>query len=136
MDRKFYIYKTPDAQPLLSAIQKALDKEIPIKVSVKRIRPKKTQQQLAYYFGVVLPAILNFIYDSGYTPNECSINKLHTEFKLMFFYDETPVLKSDKIYRVPKSLSKASIEEMTAFIENVLRWAVNVDIDVPRPPLL
>lgn len=134
MAKEYYIFTESDLQVAFdNDFQKALSMGIPFKLIAKRMKGTKSQKQLAYYWGVVLPTILRRLYDDGYTRLDYSLDRLHTELKLMYFYEEKILLKTDTVTRVPKTLVTATVKQMAQFIDNVVNWSAENDIEIPEP---
>lgn len=136
MAKTYYITSAKELSrfaDVIKDISKALDKSLGVKIEVSRIKPDKTTAQLGYYWGVVLPTILEKLYDDGYSRAEYSIEKLHEVLKMMFFYEEIIPIGGDKIVRVSKSIAAASVDEMSNFLNDVIVWAGR-DAGVEIPP--
>jgi len=51
----------------------------------------------------------------------------------MYFYEEKILLKTDTVTRVPKTLVTATVKQMAQFIDNVVNWSAENDIEIPEP---
>lgn len=100
-----------------------------VSVEIKRFSGSKTMRQLGYYYGVVLPTIMEFQCED-YT--ERNRDKLHYELKEMFFFIESINTFSKKPQREVKSLSGADISEMSEYIDKVVRFA-NTELNIVVP---
>jgi hypothetical protein len=133
MAKEYIITNSASFVFCMQEISKAVDAGVHFKLTARKIKGTKSQKQLGYYWGVVMPCILRDLYESGYTRHDYSLNRLHNEFKLMFFYIENTLLKTDTVVRTPKSLAKASVKEMATYVDNVIMWAAQNDIEIPEP---
>lgn len=131
--KEYYISTAKDIDKLKAEICKVLIKGFIVKVTCKKANDDKTNQQLAYYWGVILPTILKQLYADGYTKADYTIYRLHTELKTMFFYDENILEKKEISIRVPKSLAEASKDSVKEYIDNIIIWASSNGIIIPEP---
>lgn len=101
-----------------------------VKVVASSIR-SKTKNQLGYYWGVILPALTNYINETG----QCSITVTKSDVNEMmnkkFFYEE--VLVGGEMERVAKSKSGATADQMRQFIDNVIDYCTNIGVFIPPP---
>ena len=119
-------------QDILSAIKKGRA----VKVEVKSLS-SKTKEQLGFYWGIVLPRIQQGMEEHG---NEMSLAEINQFLNDKFFCNvKTVVWKKgldEHIHtvRIPRSKSGATIDEMSEFIERVIRWAsVDLGVYIPSP---
>ncbi len=89
-------------------------------VTIEELKNKRTLEQNAYYWGAVLPAILDEY--PGHTPEE-----LHTYFKK--FLPTKFITVFGKEIAVEKSTTKLSTKEFSEYIEKICR---EVGIPVPN----
>lgn len=129
MARKILICNSADIDALSVNLYKSIVRGRVIEVEVKREHASKTLSQLGYLFGVVAKAIQNFEIEQG---RYRSIEEIKEWIKLMFYYDE--IVVAGDIVRVPRTLTKATKEEMSEIISNAVNWCADHDIDVAPPP--
>lgn len=129
MARKILICNASDIDSLSMNLYKSILRGRVIEVEVKRETTSKTLSQLGYLFGVVAKAIQNYEIENG---RYRSIEEIKEWIKIMFYYDE--IIVAGDIVRVPRTLTKATKEEMSEIISNAVSWCQDHDIDVAPPP--
>lgn len=129
MARKILICNSSDIDALSMNLYKSILRGRVIEVEVKRETTSKTLSQLGYLFGVVAKAIQNYEIENG---RYRSIEEIKEWIKMMFYYDE--IIVAGDIVRVPRTLTKATKEEMSEIISNAVNWCHDHDIDVAPPP--
>ena len=104
--------------------------ECKVVITISENSEPKTNQQLKYYFGVVIPycqlgfKALGWLLDKGRTD---------FELRMMFHKEEVPNTATGEIKSYPASLSKCSKESLSEFIESVIRFA-SEELGVAIPP--
>lgn len=95
-------------------------------VTVSRGTIPKTPPQLGYYFSTVVPAIADHC---GYEEDEC-----HIEMKRAWFPKREIEAKftGETCQEIP-SLSEATKEEMSAYLDRVLLEAALMGVPIPSP---
>lgn len=105
------------------------DSKVDIELNITRVDSKKTNPQLAYFFGIVLPIIKARIEDlegTSFTKEEIMII-----LKDRFFYEE--LYFEGEFKKVPLSLSKAKKDEVRKFIADVIEFATDIlDVEIPE----
>jgi hypothetical protein len=106
------------------------DPSVEVEVSITRVDSKKTNPQLSYFYGIVLPIIKQALEDiegSTFTKDE-----IVWILKDRFFYEE--VRYGDEFTKVHLSLSKAKKEEVRIFIDKVINFATDIlGVEIPIP---
>lgn len=98
------------------------DHTIDVEVSITRIDSKKTNPQLAYFYGIVLPIVKASIEDlEGVSYSKEDVIWI---LKDRFFYEE--IRYGGEFAKVHLSLSKAKKEEVRIFIEKVINFASDI----------
>lgn len=136
MAKTYEIAVQREINALYLDIKKAIDKGRAVKVEVKSVATK-TREQLGYYWGVVLPRIQQAMQEDG---NELSLEEINQFLNEKFFCITKTIIWKKGLdehvhtIRRAKSKSGASIDEMSKFLDDVIRWA-NVDLNVfiPEP---
>ena len=104
----------------------------PFDIEITRRQAKKSDPLRKYFFGAVLPPILE---QSGYEKDEAL--ELHRWLKIRFF--QVPVDKKWGIHRdkdIPSVFSDDSdlpVSEKKKYVDYVIRKAAKVDIYIPDP---
>ena len=136
MARTYEIACQKEIIPLYVDIKKALDKGRLIEVSV-RSKASKTKEQLGYYWEVVLPRVRQGLEQDG---NEMSLVEVNQFLNEKFFYKLKTVTwkvgndEHQHTILTPRSKSGASKDEMSQFLDKVIRWAqVDLGVEIPLP---
>lgn len=124
--REYTISTPKQIVPLYVDIKKAVDKSRVVKVTVRSVATK-TNEQLGYYWAVVLPAIQETLREQG---NEMSLAEINEMLNEMFFSTVKTVSWVSKdgvqtVHQLRKKRSKsgATIDEFAYFLDQVIRWA-------------
>lgn len=114
----------------------ALKKGRALRVEVKSIA-SKTTEQLGYYWGVVLPRVQQGLEEFG---NEMSLAEVNSFLNDKFFFTQKTVSWKKgpdeyvQVIRTPRSKSGASKDEMSVFLDKVIRWAAaDLGVFIPSP---
>ena len=134
--KEYHIAVKRELTPLYMDLKKALEKGRAVNVKVTTAATK-TKDQLGYYWGVMLPKVQEGLKEFG---NEMSLAEVNAFLNDKFFSNSmTVIIKrglNEYYYtiRTPRSKSGATIDEMSEFIENVIRWAsVDLGVSIPTP---
>ena len=94
-----------------------------IAITIRKDRSKRSDQQNAYYWGVVLHIMSQHF---GYTPAE-----MHEELKLMF----NPIQSKFSEYaEIGGSTAKLNTKEFADYIERCCQWAaIDHSLYIPAP---
>ncbi len=117
-----------DMPKVQSAIQGILDKGRSVRVEIKSTSGK-TDKQRAYYFGVIIPKIIEKFEDDG--NYDWSEDDIHIFLKSLFLFESKEI--DGKFFRMPKSLGNASVEEAAEYITKVCLWCSEQRIFIPLP---
>lgn len=122
--------------PLYLDIKRAVDAGRAVRVEVKSVS-SKTAAQLGWYWGVVLPRVQQGLEEQG---NELSLAEANAFLNDKFFFTQKTVTwrkgpdEYVQIVRTPRSKSGASKDEMSAFLDKVIRWAaLDLGVFIPSP---
>lgn len=125
MSKIYEIAVQREITPLYLDIKKAVDKGRAVRVEVKSLA-SKTTAQLGWYWGIVLPRVQQGLQEQG---NELSLAEVNAFLNDKFFFTEKTVCWKTgqnefvQVIRTPRSKSGASKDEMSAFLDKVIRWA-------------
>ena len=117
---------------LYTKMHDKLKKEGVIKVSIKSMKTK-TNEQLGYYWSAVVPTITKALNERGLASARLTEADVNEVLNRKFFTNN--VVIDGEMQCLPRSKAEATKEEMSKFLEDVLMWASNMEIDVP-PPLM
>ena len=136
MARTYEIACQKEIIPLYVDIKKALDKGRLITVEVKS-KATKTKEQLGYYWEVVLPRVKEGLLQDG---NELSLAETNQLLNEKFFYKLKTITwkvgNDEHLHTIltPRSKSGATKDEMSEFLDKVIRWAqVDLGVEIPTP---
>lgn len=105
--------------------------EVDVEISITKVGNKKTNPQLRYFYGVILPIIkvgLEELQGENYTKAEVMMF-----LKDKFFYEEVEL--NGDFLRLPMTLSKATKQEVSKFITDVINFG-NEMLNLHIPPCL
>jgi hypothetical protein len=105
--------------------------EVEVEISITKVGYKKTNPQLRYFYGVILPIIkvgLEELQGENYTKAEVMMF-----LKDKFFYEEVEL--NGDFLRLPMTLSKATKQEVSKFITDVINFG-NEMLNLHIPPCL
>ena len=136
MSKIFEISNMREAACALAEIKRVLDKGRLVKLEVKS-KSSKTKEQMGYYWEVILPRVQLKFKEDGTLISLLDLNKFFNE---MFFSNEEIFSYTKKsgeqgaiAIREVRSKSGATIEQMSAYIDAVLRWCAEEGIYIPEP---
>ena len=91
-------------------------------VSIKKVRINRSQSQNAYYWGVVLPYVLEAVNNEG---NEWSLDELHEFLKNEFLKEFKTIIidSTERKHRIIKGTSELDTKEFTDYIDKIVRWS-------------
>ena len=114
----------PDDAPAYAVRLSKLDGQR-VRVTVVRPSMKSTQPQNAYYRATVLPTIAEWAgYDATY---QGDLDAVHAALKLRVFGSE-----GRKGLEVEKSHADYDVEQLSEFLEKVLRWTAEAGLYIPE----
>lgn len=104
--------------------------ECEVSVVVKKSAIPKTNEQLAYYFGVVCHYVAQGFKTAGY--EYMDFRKADYELRMMFLYEEFNTPKG--LQRYPASLEQATIEDVAELIDSAIMFcSQEFGIAIPEP---
>ena len=136
MARVYEIACQREIVPLYVDIKRAVDKGRMIEVTL-RSKATKTREQLGYYWEVILPRVRQGLEQDG---NEMSLAEVNQFLNEKFFYKLKTVTwkvgqdEHQHTILSPRSKSGATKDEMSAFLDKVIRWAqADLGVEIPLP---
>jgi RNA-binding protein YhbY len=101
-------------------------------LTIKNIR-KRTLQQNAYYWGVVVPLVKKALRDAGF--DEVDDNEAaHEVMKVLFLKREIVNKQTGEMISLPVSSTKLTVPEFNEYLEKVCKWAAEyLDTVIPSP---
>jgi len=111
----------------------------PIEVTFQRKRKRRSDQQNRYYWGVVIPLIVEAFIDLGHDEltlgNSESHEAIHAMLKRRFLPDGITLEdRQGNVYELDPSTTKTTTVEFTEYIERTQVWAAEcLGINIPDP---
>ncbi|MGV6830342.1 MAG: hypothetical protein ACWA5P_02110 [bacterium] len=107
-----------------------------IEITIKRKRKQRSNNQNAYYHGVLVPIMVNAAKDLF--GEIWSNTKAHEFLKNQFLFHETVNQQSGEIIKTPKSTTECTtveFEEYQTTIREFLMEFANIDVPLPNQEL-
>ena len=103
----------------------------PFDIEVKAVKDRVSRNQQAYIFGVVYPRLKQGLIDCGYELENISEDQFDYFMREMFYFDIVNTSKGER--KLPRRLcfSKAHKDEVSKYIDELLRFASQVGIYIP-----
>jgi hypothetical protein len=103
----------------------------PFDIEVKAVKDRVSRNQQAYIFGVIYPRLKQGLIDCGYELDNITEEQFDYFMREMFYFDVVQTSKGER--KLPRRLcfSKAHKDEVTKYIDNLLRFASQVGIYIP-----
>lgn len=108
-----------------------------IDIIVKRKSNHRSNQQNAYYFGVIIPLTIQAIENEW--GELWDINKTHDMFKSLFLYEEKVNTDTKEVIKVPLSSTENTTTKQEAFhsqCRDFLKEWFNVDVPLPNEEII
>lgn len=137
MSRTYTISVPQQLTPLYVDLKKVLEKGRVINVEVKSAATK-TNNQLGYYWSVVIPAIQAGMREQGNELSQPQVNeilnaKFFSKIKTVSWVGKDGTQYVHQL-EVKRSKSGASKDEMSYFLDQVIRWAgEELGVNIPPP---
>lgn len=130
--KKFIVTDNSQLRHAFQEIHLELMKSKTVTIQVTSPRGK-SNEQLGYYWGVVLPTIRDYLNEQGLASARITDSDLNEVMNQKFFYKE--IVIDGEIQKVVRSKAQASVDEMSQFITDVINWATNLGIFIPPSPV-
>lgn len=136
MAREYTITDTREITPLYVDIKKAVEAGRAVRVSVRSVATK-SNEQLGYYWAVIVPKIQEGMREQGNELSQVEVNQFLNER----FFCQTKTISWVKNgaeffaqLRKPRSKSGATKDEMSQFIDECIRFAnTELGVFIPEP---
>jgi hypothetical protein len=100
-------------------------------LTLEKIYKKRSLNQNAYYFAVVVPLIRGGLFDVGY---KLSIEQTHEYLKEQFLRQEIINDQTGEIKIINRSTTELKTVEFNEYFEEIIRWADEyLSIKIPYP---
>lgn len=100
-------------------------------IRVERRKKKRSNEQNAYWWGVVVPIVQNALNDLGH---ECSKEEVHETLKAKFNYKEIVNEDTGEVLQMPVSTTEISTTDFMLLIDKVQRFAAEfLSVTIPDP---
>ena len=120
-----------EARELFLDIKRCLDKGLQVKVAIKSTKPLKSLPQLGYWWAVIIPSFQAKFREDG---DKMSRGEVHYWLKMELYYEEIISPLSDTVVKRPKSFAGISEARMSEVIDDAIRLADTIGLDIPEPP--
>ena len=109
-----------------------------IMITVRSARKVRSTRQNRYYWGVVLPLILEGFIDAGndlQTGNADHLDMIHQEMKRLHLDNGLDVVDAQgEVHRLPPSTRRCDVAEFMDYTDRVIRWAQDcLNVTIPEP---
>lgn len=110
---------------------KLLHRFKPFDIETKEVKDRVSRNQQAYIFGVIYPRLKQGLIDCGYEIENITDDQFDYFMREMFHSDVVKTTKGEK--KIPRRLcfSKAHKDEVTKYIDDLLRFASQVGVYIP-----
>lgn len=105
-------------------------KDCEVEITIKR-KGRRSLQQNRYYWGCVIPEILNDLKRRG---NDFDADTMHEYLKQQFNYDKVIIEETGQVLEMPKKTSELNTEEFTEYLFKITQWAAEtLSLYIPEP---
>lgn len=136
MAREYTITDTREITPLYVDIKKAVETGRAVKVSVRSVATK-SNEQLGYYWAVIVPKIQAGMREQGNELSQVEVNQFLNERFFCQLKTISWVKNGAEFFaqiRKPRSKSGATKDEMSQFIDDCIRFAnTELGVFIPAP---
>ena len=102
-----------------------------VEVQVRKKRKKRSLMQNAYYFGVVVPCVVEGLKDAGYRVNR---ELAHEFLKSKFAREEIVNEETGEVLSIIGSTAKMTTSKMMDYFAEITQWAAEyLNIQIPLP---
>lgn len=130
MSKEWIVTNKQELDKAFQEIFQVLKKTNKVKIQAASTK-SKSKQQLAFYWGVIIPLLTEFYNETGLCSMTITKSDTNDILNKKFFYEEIKV--GNEVERVTKSKSNATMEEMRIFIDNVIDYCTNLGVYIPPP---
>jgi hypothetical protein len=105
-----------------------------VKVTVEKWKKQRSLNQNSYYWGCVLPCVIDGMVDVGYPRSELSAVLVHDFLKAKFVKKEVINEQTGEVISMIGSTSALSTTDMMTYIDDIKIWASEfLGIYIPEP---
>lgn len=103
-----------------------------ITLVIKEQGNKRSNQQNAFYWGVIIPILQDGFYNT--TGDYYTISDIHDAMKAQFCFKEIVNIETAEILKMPLSTTDLTTMEWEIFIDKIRNWSANfLGINLPFP---
>ena len=105
-----------------------------IEITIQRFRKKRSNNQNAYYWGVVLPIVQEGLIDA--TGEARDFNSIHYQILLPMFSSNRDIVNktTGEVIQEKITSSEMTTTEFNEYIQNIQKWGVEfLNIQIPDP---
>lgn len=108
-----------------------------IVVTVRRKRRTRSNEQNAYYWACVIPALIHAFNELG-TPmqpdNADDKEAMHCFFRDKFLKGREMVTAQGEVFNLPPTTTELSKDEFAQYLDEIMKWAAeHLNIVIPAP---
>ena len=102
-----------------------------IELTIQRKRRRRSLEQNAYYYGVVVPVVCAGLQDAGYRVTR---EATHEFLKATFYKKELVNESTGEVLQTVGSTSQMSTVEMMEYFQEITQWAAEfLNVQIPAP---
>lgn len=102
-------------------------------VQIKKYRNTRTNNQNAYLWGVVYPAVMQGFIDMGWD-EITNVDMVHEIFKAKFLTTEAVNKHTGELISFPLSTAKMDTQQFTTYVDQITDFArEHLKIEIPTP---
>lgn len=92
-----------------------------IRIKVAKWTKPRSLPQNRFYFGVLIPQVIDALVDNGINRDELNVEVVHDLLKMKFLKKEL-VSEHGEVIEIVQSTSKLTTEEFSIYIDDIVRW--------------
>lgn len=92
-----------------------------IRIKIAKWTKPRSLPQNRYYFGILIPQVIDALVDNGIDRSELDTNLVHDMLKMKFLKKEL-VSEHGEVIEYVQQTSKLTTEEFSIYIDDIVRW--------------
>lgn len=131
-----YFHKTTgklQCESFTTALAALKAKGVPVVLQCEEFKPKRSNPQNRFYFGVVVDLVRRGLKDLGWEPKACSAEAVHEMLKREFLTVDEHV-KDGVFLKRTRSTTELDTAQFGEYLELCKQWAAeNLGVAIPDP---